>query len=276
MSGGGDKRLNQMDRIIPHAFLDSADENKWTEVITTTAQGFPNIRNITEGHLGHRRRVISPWSSWSETLDFCRGFSRISGNGFHDSSRLAILDITRLPPGVEVWEANNPAIRTNAPGVEPIYYADEYLVYGPVHGDCLHTVSFKNFDANHDTFMMTNVARTANRIVRRQAPLLASPRVPTEAADVIIYVTAIHAFDAEMLRASSIRSGLDTRDPGEPRGYEDLAVYLQHLLRGRIAERNRRKANGENVRLLAGSRVVDTANGVPWMEHAQNFLRGIQ
>ncbi|KAK8017647.1 hypothetical protein PG993_013973 [Apiospora rasikravindrae] len=128
-SGGGDPRLNQWDKIIPHFFLD-----KTSPVPEHTLRDFPRRDEVIDAHLtGNTTDPVirqTPFSSWSQSIQVAL---RYAGGPDDGSSRIAILDTTRLRPWNEV---HNPPLR---------WGSWEYMVYGPIEGECLYTFPRQNF-----------------------------------------------------------------------------------------------------------------------------------
>ncbi|KAK8001806.1 hypothetical protein PG991_014028 [Apiospora marii] len=139
-SGGGDHRLNQWDKIIPHAFLDAP-----TAIPPCALSEWPRRDEVIEAHLTGNLDVDaavrqSPCSSWSQSPQVAL---RYAGGPDDGSSRLAILDTTRLRP----WNAiyNVAELRYLGYHRLPLRWGSwEYLAYGPLEGSCLYTFPRQN------------------------------------------------------------------------------------------------------------------------------------
>ncbi|KAK8047584.1 hypothetical protein PG996_015648 [Apiospora saccharicola] len=138
-AAGGDPRLNQWDKIIPHAFLDSASavpEHKMEE--------FPRLAEVVEAHLtGTTTDPVvrqTPCSSWSQSPQVAL---RYAGGPDDGSSRVAILDTTRLRPWNTVYNVSE--MRYKGWHRLPLRWGCwEYLIYGPIEGSCLYTFPRQN------------------------------------------------------------------------------------------------------------------------------------
>ncbi|KAK7966161.1 uncharacterized protein PG986_000438 [Apiospora aurea] len=139
-SGGGDPRLNQWDKIIPHYFLDQP-----TAVPEFAMRDFPRRDEVIDAHLtGNTDDPVvrlTPFSSWSQSPQVAL---RYAGGPDDGSSRLAILDTTRLRPWNEIHNVTE--LRFLGYHRLPLRWGSwEYMVYGPVEGACLYTFPRQNF-----------------------------------------------------------------------------------------------------------------------------------
>ncbi|KAK4949234.1 hypothetical protein LTR10_011850 [Elasticomyces elasticus] len=127
-TSGGNARLNTIDAIIPHAFLDTAGPASIDEVPLET------LGNLWNGHF-NTRTVPSIFSSWSHSLHFA--VTRFGKPGGH----LSVLDTKRLAP-------QNAVAFTHDRGLERLGLMGgphEYLIFGVVSGECLRSVNIMHF-----------------------------------------------------------------------------------------------------------------------------------
>ncbi|KAK2610152.1 hypothetical protein N8I77_003605 [Diaporthe amygdali] len=122
-SGGGkDCRLNGMGGVIPHGFLGGKEPTSMWDI--------PNLSDMVSKHLGFSSSITSDFSSWTHVLDTALGFAE-----HEHGSMIAVLDTTSMAD--HVWFSRD----LFESGLADQWFADEYLVYGPVSGLKYHCVS---------------------------------------------------------------------------------------------------------------------------------------
>ncbi|KAK5746660.1 hypothetical protein LTR17_000676 [Elasticomyces elasticus] len=127
-TSGGSARLNTIDAIIPHAFLDTAGPASIDEVPLET------LGNLWNGHF-NTRTVPSIFSSWSQSLHFA--VTRFGKPGGH----LSVLDTKQLSPHNAVAFTDDHRLKRLGVTGGP----HEYLIFGVVSGECLRAVDIRHF-----------------------------------------------------------------------------------------------------------------------------------
>lgn len=133
-SGGGNRKLNRVKKILPHAFLRARNFNTMWEI---------PVHNLWENITFHIDQTEHPlwnqsaFSSWSHVLKTSLRFS-----GTKKSSKIAVLDTTSMEDDVYFTED------LQAVGLTVTSYSDELLIYGPVKGPRYHCVPVREMVAN--------------------------------------------------------------------------------------------------------------------------------
>ncbi|KAI1842188.1 hypothetical protein JX265_001451 [Neoarthrinium moseri] len=279
-SGGGDRRLNQPARIIPHYFLDSNSPDGWAERPDVPAALFPNLAQTLYGHLTTRRDVISPFSSWTQNLATCQYFWTPGGD---PSLRIAIIDTTRLQLWNEIWSVldledyiTNNVTADDWRGV--IDNAWEYLVYGPIWGDALWSISGTKLARIMYDFpprISAPIEAEFVDVAKRIAQLFRAPAwiEAGEETDVVIYTTFVVLESWYAVTHLHRNRALHVNDVAILTGdFEAIVGGLAHEL----AERRLRVRTGQPVIHLVGQRIIETASGWEWFHKTLALLRVVQ
>ncbi|KAG6357788.1 hypothetical protein INS49_013667 [Diaporthe citri] len=137
-SGGGeDARLNSWNGIIPHAFLraNSLYRDKKGKLINMWEIQADWLYDIITLHIENYRRIESPFSSWTHTLETALKFALEN-----DSSTIAVVDTSHASLVDRVWYTED----LNRADLTATSFPDEFLVYGPVSGPNYHCISVRD------------------------------------------------------------------------------------------------------------------------------------
>lgn len=269
-SGGGDHRLNQWDKIIPHAFLDAA-----SAVPPCPLEAWPRRDEVLEAHLtgniADPEVRLSPCSSWSQSPQVAL---RYAGGPDDGASRIAILDTTRLRP----WNAiyNVAELRFLGWHRLPLRWGSwEYLVYGPIEGSCLYTFPRQNladlwqpdfsYSAYNSLSLGPGVGPDILRSARAAATLFAR-RVGWEAERPSIVISVVVLLMASW-RHSHMNPPTQLRDATWD--HADLKAIVDELA-PEIAEFNRYRPVG-----LAGPNTHRVSMGYEWFFEALSLMKAI-
>ncbi|KAK6848885.1 hypothetical protein PG995_012718 [Apiospora arundinis] len=262
-SGGGNPHLNQWDKIIPHAFMNT---DYASCVPHFDVRNYPRRDEVIEAHLtGTTTDEVlrqTPFSSWSQSPQVAL---RYSGGPDDGPARLAILDTTRLRPWNEIY--NVAEMRYMGYHSLPLKYGCwEYFVYGPIDGDCLYTFPRQDFTdlfrpdlglgpgLLHRNPSPAEVGRPLGPEAVRYARQIASLFVKKagwaeERSSIIIYVVVLlvaswrHSHFNPPSDAQLARSAWDRRD---------LEVICQELLPELSESRNVKLVSDDPVRVSMG------------------------
>jgi len=124
--GGSDPRLNSVEGIVPHAFLN------WEK--PTNIYEIPHLYNMVNGHLRWDRGTRTAFSSW--TADFWLAVRYSTGLNRY----IAILDTTLIESHVRVYHV----LSLVHAGITHMNYTHEWLIYGPIKGPAFHCVPWKD------------------------------------------------------------------------------------------------------------------------------------
>ncbi|KAM0808806.1 hypothetical protein AB5N19_09149 [Seiridium cardinale] len=259
-SGGGDHRLNQIDRVLPHAYIHG---HAPSIELMGPARDLPNFGTLVEGHLLGKTDLVSPFSSWTQSLQVALYFSsRSTEPGYYKTSRMAIIDTTLLPAGTELFSV----LQLRDEGVHKHHFAWEYLAFGPVFGDCFYSVPSSEVHALLGPPRALNYYELEERHVAEAKKVAQIFRAPTwiqwgESADVVIYVTTIVVCSWLTLAVNNVPKPV-------PRILQENEVHrMMHALQAEVADGRRRILQGTGVR-LGSTRPRDAWVGFQWFYEA--------
>ncbi|KAK9421490.1 hypothetical protein SUNI508_05725 [Seiridium unicorne] len=259
-SGGGDHRLNQVDRILPHAYING---HAPSIELRGPARDLPNFGTLVKAHLVGKTDIISPFSSWTQSLQIALYFSsRSTVANYYKTSRIAIIDTTLLPAESELFSV----LQLRDEGVHKHHFAWEYLAFGPIFGDCFYSVPSSEVHALLGPPRALNYYELEERHVAEAKEVAQIFRAPAwiqwgESADVVIYVTTIVVCSWFTLTMNDVPKPV-------PRILKQNEKHtLMNALQAEVADGQGRFSQGTGVR-LGSTRPQDGWVGFQWFYEA--------
>lgn len=204
-SGGGNRKLNRVKKILPHAFLRARNYNTMWEIPVHDL--WENI-SFHIDQVEHPQSNQSAFSSWSHVLKTSLRFS-----GTKRSSKIAVLDTTSMEDDIHYTEDLQEV------GLTAESYSDELLIFGPVKGPRYHCVPVRELVANTrvwdiidgpaTAFGNERISRVEREAVQASRHLATVLQPPGASLENIVIITAKFVG----VRAVTVLNGDDFRYP---------------------------------------------------------------